>query len=109
VPDDEDGRLVGRILHDVFLLGNPDKEAQSLAVPDLFFRMVGRQYALKVTNGIIAKGLTVVDENQGVGLGQDPARFVHHNRQLVPLVLRLCCRRGEQRDGQSEWESWEHL
>ena len=41
VPDDEDGRLVSRILNDIFLLGNPHREARALAVRDLFFNMVG--------------------------------------------------------------------
>jgi hypothetical protein len=109
LPDGEDGRLVGRILHDVFLLGNPDKEAEALAVRDLFFDMVGRQHTLKVTNGGIAKGVNVVAENQGVGLGLDQARFVNDDRQAGRLVLGLSCGRGEQRGRQSERQSWEHL
>ena len=55
VPYDEDGRLVSRILHNVFLLGNLDKEAGALAFRDSFFHMVGRQHALKATNGVIAR------------------------------------------------------
>lgn len=42
MPDDEDGRLVRRILHDIFLLGNPNKEAGALTVRDLLFDMMGR-------------------------------------------------------------------
>ncbi|HXO32927.1 MAG TPA: hypothetical protein VN901_11300 [Candidatus Acidoferrales bacterium] len=76
MPDDEDGRLVSRILRDVTLLGNPDKEAGALPVRDLLFDIVGRQHALKVTNGIIAEGINLVAENQGVGLGLNQARFV---------------------------------
>ena len=109
MPDDEDGRLVSRILHDVFLLGNPDKEAGALTVRDLLFDMVGRQQALKVTNGVIAKGVNVVAENQGVGLGLDQARLVNDDRQADRLVLGLSCGRGEQRGGQGEWQSWEHI
>ena len=73
MPDGEDGRLISRILHHVFLLGNAGKKAGALAVRDLFFDMVGRQHAFEVTNGIIAKGVNVAAENQGVGLGLDPA------------------------------------
>jgi hypothetical protein len=111
VPDDEDGRLVSWILHDVFLLGNPDKEAGALTVRDLLFDMVGRQHALKVTNGVIAERVNVVAENQAVGLGLDQARFVNDDRQAdrLVLVLGLSCGRGEQRGGQSERQSREHL
>jgi hypothetical protein len=52
VPDDEHGWIVRRILHNVFLLGNLDQEAGAPAVRDLFFDMVGRQYALQVRNGL---------------------------------------------------------
>ena len=52
VPYDEDGRLVSSILHNVFLLGNLDKEAGALAFRDSIFHMVGRQHALKATNGV---------------------------------------------------------
>jgi hypothetical protein len=109
VPDDEDGRFVSRILHDVFLLGNPDKEAGTLTIRDLLFDMVGRQHALKVTNGVIAESINVVAENQGVGLRLDQARFVNDDRQTGRLVLGLSCGRGEQRGGQGEWQSWEHM
>ena len=75
--NDEHGRFVGRILHDVFLFGDPDNEARALAVRDLFFDMVGRQHTLKMTNGVIPKGFNVVAENQRVGLRLDPARIVN--------------------------------
>jgi hypothetical protein len=42
-----------------------------LAVCDFLFDMVGRQHALKVTNGIVAEGVIMVAENGGVGLGLD--------------------------------------
>jgi hypothetical protein len=71
--------------------------------------MVGRQHALKVTNGVIAEGVNVVAENQGVGLGLDQARFVNDDRQAYRLVLGLSCGRGEQRGGQGERQSWEHI
>jgi hypothetical protein len=114
MPDD-DGRLVSWILHDVFLLGNPDKEAGALIVRDLLFAMVGREHALKVTNGVIAEGVNVVAENQAVGLGLDQARFVNDDRQadrlvlVLVLVLGLSCGSGEQHGGQSERQSWDHL
>jgi hypothetical protein len=89
VPDDENSRFLGRILHDVFLLGNPDEEAGALTDGYLFFDMVGRQHALKVTNGVIAKGFNVVAKNQWVRLRLDQARFVNDNRQWDRLVLGL--------------------
>jgi hypothetical protein len=55
--NDEHGRFVGRILHNVFLLGDTDKVARTLAVCNLFFDMVGREYALKMTNSVIATGV----------------------------------------------------
>jgi hypothetical protein len=97
VPDDEDGRLVSRILHDVFLLGNPDKEAGPLTVRDLLFDMVGRQHALKVTNGVIAEGVNAVAENQGVGLGfwalgESSMKVLCPSLQPVSLPLIRDCR-----------------
>jgi hypothetical protein len=41
VSDNEERRLVGGILHDVFLLGNPNKETGSLTVSDLFLDVAG--------------------------------------------------------------------
>jgi len=73
VPDDEDGGLVSRILNNVFLLGNMDREAGALAVRNPFFDVLGRQHALKVTNGVIAKGINMAADNRGVGLRLDPA------------------------------------
>jgi hypothetical protein len=75
--NDEHGRFVGRILHDVFLLGDTDKVARTLAVRDLFFDMVGRQHALKMANSVIATGVNAVAENQRVGLRLDQARIVN--------------------------------
>jgi hypothetical protein len=89
VANDEDGRLISRILHDVFLLGNSDKVTRALAVRDLFFDVVGRQHALKVTNGVITERINVVAKNQWVGLRLDQARFVNDNRQWDRLVLSL--------------------
>lgn len=77
VVDDEHGRFVGGILHHIFLLGDTNKVARTLAVRDLLFNMLGGQHALEMTNGVIAKGVNVVAENQGVGLTLDPARFVN--------------------------------
>jgi hypothetical protein len=41
VSDKEESRLVGGILHDVFLLGNLDKETGSLTASDLLLDMAG--------------------------------------------------------------------
>lgn len=62
-----------------------------------------------MTNGVIAEGVSVVADNQGVGLGLDQARFVYDDRQADRLVLRLRSRRGEQRGSQGERYRWEHL
>ena len=59
--NDEHGRFVGWILDDVF--SDPNIEARALAIRDLFFDMLGGQNALKVTNGVIAKGFNVVANN----------------------------------------------
>jgi hypothetical protein len=67
VPDDEHGRFVRRILHNVFLLVNLDKETGTLTLRDLRFDMVRRQHALKMTNGVVAEGIKVVAENQRGG------------------------------------------
>jgi hypothetical protein len=63
LPDDENGNLVGRILHDVFLLDHPDKEPGALTLRDLLFDMVGRKHALKVTNGVISEAVNMVAKN----------------------------------------------
>jgi len=109
VPDSKEGWLVGWVLQDVFLFVDLDKEARALTVGDLLFDMVGRQHTLKMTNGFIAEGVIVVAENGRVGLGLDQARFVNDDRQPGRLVLGLSCGRGEQRGGQGEWQSWEHI
>ena len=62
VPDDENGNLVGRILHDVFLLGHPDKEAGAFTFRDLLFE-IRRKYALTITNGVITEAVNMVAKN----------------------------------------------
>ena len=96
------GWSVGRIFDDVFLLSNPDKEAGALTLRELLFDMVGREHLLKVTNGVIAEGVNVVAENQGVRLGLDQAGFVDDDRQADHLVLGLSYRGGEQHGGQAK-------
>ncbi len=71
VPDEKNGRLVGCILQNVFLLGDLDKEAGAFTVGDPFFDVMGRQQALKMTKGVIAEGVIMVAHNGGVGLSQD--------------------------------------
>jgi uncharacterized protein (UPF0212 family) len=72
VPNDEYSGFVGWILDDVFLLGNSNSEAIALTVRYLFFNMLGRQHALKVANGVIAKSIHAIADDQGVRLGLDP-------------------------------------
>jgi len=107
VADCEDDRLVSRILHDVFLLGNLDKKVGGFTVADFLFDMVGRQHAFKVTNGVITKGVIVVADNQRIGLRLDLARFVDDDRQAPRLVLGLSCGRNEQHGCQSKRQSWD--
>src|SRR5437899_1784351 len=63
VADDEYGRFVGRILDDILLLCNLDGEVRALAIRDLFFYMLRRQHAFKMTDGVIAKGANMVADN----------------------------------------------
>jgi hypothetical protein len=63
MPDDKGARPVGRILHDVFLLGNSDKEVGALSVCNLLFDMVRRQHTLKMTNSLITESLKVIAQD----------------------------------------------
>jgi len=94
VTDDEHNGLVGYILHEVFLLGYMDQEAGTLAVFDLFFDVMGREHALQMTDGAIAKGVIMVAHNGGVGIGQDHAGPVNSDLQAGHLVLNLARWRG---------------
>jgi hypothetical protein len=73
VTNDEHSGLVRYVLHQVFLLGNPDQEARTLAVGDLLFDVMGRQHALKMTDGAIAERVIMVAHNGGVGIRLDRA------------------------------------
>lgn len=88
-PDGEERRLVRRILDDVFLFGHPEKEAGTVTGCDLFFDVVGRQHAFQVTDGVIAEGIRVVAQNQGIRLGLNQAGFVDNDREADALVFFL--------------------
>jgi hypothetical protein len=109
VTDDEQGWLVGWVLDDVFLLGNPDKKPGTLTIGDLFFDVMGSQHAFEMTNGFVAKGAIMVAENQGVGLRLDEARSVNDDLQTRCLILGVPRPRGDKRDGKSETKWGEGL
>jgi len=109
VTDDEDGGFVGNILHQVFLLGDPDKEARTLAFADLFFDVMARRHAFKMTDGIIAKGVIMVAHHGRVGIGQDLTRSVNRDLQAGLLVLILARRRGQKSNRKDKWENRECL
>ena len=73
MPDREDVGLVRRILHDVFLLGNPDEEAGALAFGDHFFDVMRREDTLKMANRPITESGIVVTEDDRIGLWLDQA------------------------------------